>query len=67
VLLLLLLLLLQCQRFDGEEGSFENGVFFGNVGHLTFKGPMLLDGVRPGAGSKGQRCQLCLGRPCRGR
>eukprot|EP00197_Chlamydomonas_leiostraca_P013757 CAMPEP_0202865678 /NCGR_PEP_ID=MMETSP1391-20130828/6293_1 /ASSEMBLY_ACC=CAM_ASM_000867 /TAXON_ID=1034604 /ORGANISM="Chlamydomonas leiostraca, Strain SAG 11-49" /LENGTH=219 /DNA_ID=CAMNT_0049545543 /DNA_START=103 /DNA_END=763 /DNA_ORIENTATION=- len=35
-----------CQKFDGREGSFENGVFLGNLAHLTFKGPMALDGRR---------------------
>ena len=36
--------LVGCQKFDGEEGSFENGVFLGPVGHLTFKGPYTTKG-----------------------
>ncbi|KAG2428205.1 hypothetical protein HXX76_011885 [Chlamydomonas incerta] len=31
-----------CQKFD--ETGFENGVFFGPVANLTFKGPWQLDG-----------------------
>ncbi|KXZ47501.1 hypothetical protein GPECTOR_35g939 [Gonium pectorale] len=30
-----------CQKFD--ETGFENGVFLGPVGHLTFKGPFQMD------------------------
>ncbi|PNH09428.1 hypothetical protein TSOC_003957, partial [Tetrabaena socialis] len=37
-----------CQKFeDGQgvqNGQFENGVFLGPLGHLTFKGPFQMDG-----------------------
>jgi hypothetical protein len=32
-------------EFDATDSSFENGVFFGPVAHLTFKGPCQLEGV----------------------
>jgi hypothetical protein len=36
----------QCRpEFDAADSSFENGVFFGPVAHLTFKGPCQLEGV----------------------
>lgn len=28
-----------CQKFEGGEQTFENGVFLGPLAHLTFKGP----------------------------
>jgi len=33
-----------CQKFDPADNSFENGVFFGPVAHLTFKGPYTMKG-----------------------
>lgn len=34
------------QRFSAAEGSFENGVFLGNAGYLTFDGPFEAKGRR---------------------
>lgn len=31
-----------CQKFDAADNTFENGVFLGPVGSLTFKGPFLV-------------------------
>ncbi len=47
-------------KYDPTDMTFENGVFFGPLGSLTFKGPFKLDEVRQQCACVSPQCELKL-------